>query len=206
MYQQSGKAEAAIQSLQQALDRLLARLDRDEDEIKCLDNNILHVCSCIHALQAASRAHACTSPDMPNSRIPIVARGDKGVPLTQTPALSSQTSRKTPRSDVSSAQSSQRLHSAHSTYAANSTNVTETHGSSHGSAGTASQRGWRRPPPIRTDGAEMPVHDSPFSSPPNLGAGATDLFRSRDGRNSDGHERDAAEQVLVFARCASPHM
>ena len=52
----------------------------------------------------------------------------------------------------------------------------------------------------------MPVHDYPFSSPPNLSAGATDLFRSREEQGSrcaDRHESESAEQVLILARSAS---
>jgi hypothetical protein len=164
--------EDAAHGLQQALDRILKRLERNEDEIKCLDNNILHVCSCIHALHEDFPARAYTSTEIPHS---------------QTPALSSQASRTTPRSDLSSAQSSQRLLSAQSTYAAHSTNLTESQDSSQGSAGPASQNGRKRPPPIRTD--------SPLSSPPNLGAGAAELFRSSASLNTDRLESEFAVQV-----------
>ncbi len=180
-----------VRDLQQALDRIFARLERNEDEIKCLDNNILHVCSCIHALQEDFPARAYNSTETPHSQISHVARGEKGVfglpSHTQTPALSSQASRKTPRSDLSSAQSSERLLSAQSTYAAHSMNLAETQDSSHVSTGPASQNGRKRPTPIRTD--------SPFSSPPNLGAGAAELFRSSASLNTDRLESDFAVQV-----------
>lgn len=166
--------------MQQALDRILTRLERNEDEIKCLDNNILHVCSCIHALQEDFPACAYTSTEISHSQISHVARGEKGVPHTQTPALSSQASRTTPRSDLSSAQSSQRLLSAQSTYAAHSTNLTETQDSSHGSAGPASQNGRQRPPPIRTDSLSSP---------------AAELFRTSTSLHTDRLESEFAVQV-----------
>jgi len=178
--------EEAAHGLQQALDRILTRLERNEDEIKCLDNNILHVCSCIHALQEDFPARAYASTEIPHSQISHVARGEKGA-HTQTPALTSQAFRTTPRSDLSSAQSSQRLLSAQSTYAAHSTNLTESQDSSQGSAGPASQNVRKRPPPIRTD--------SPLSSPPNLGAGAAELFRSSASLNTDRLESEFAVQV-----------
>jgi hypothetical protein len=52
--QKSTKVEEGVRRLHEAISNVLVRVEANENEIRCLDDNILHICSSIHSLQAAA--------------------------------------------------------------------------------------------------------------------------------------------------------
>ena len=79
-----------MKSLQAALGNVLARVDTNENEIRCLDDNILQMCSSIHALQVSCR------PNYAGGTQPRPTSHARSVLLTHTPTTCSEALLHTP--------------------------------------------------------------------------------------------------------------
>ncbi len=212
---QSVKLEEHLQQIRQMLDAVATRVDSNENEIKCLDSNILMMCSSIHALQAAPynptslelhKAAIFAQAQTLDTTYPVKSQSEegrkKGVPHTITPALTSRNVDTTPVSSASSKDGSTALHSAHSTQGGHSTNTGAAESSTQGSVGSGVSARQKRPSLT----IDTRTRDSPFTSPPSLsGCGSKELFGRVSSTNAgslqvaEQHESDIAVQVSLCA-------
>ena len=85
-----------VKRLDETIAGLITRVESNENEIKCLDNNLLDMCSCIHALRAASSL-TVSYPHPQYSTAPSL-RTAHGAPSTESPIMTVQQASYSPKS------------------------------------------------------------------------------------------------------------
>ena len=86
----------SVKRLDETIAGLITRVESNENEIKCLDNNLLDMCSCIHALRAASSLTGSYSQPQYSTAPSLLTA--HGAPSTESPIMTVQQAIYSPKS------------------------------------------------------------------------------------------------------------